>query len=126
LVEKGENKELLARILELQKSRDYQGLQKLVQDSRPLMEKEFGPFTDYSYSEEELKIYETLGGAPHLDGEYTVFGKVISGLNVLDSIANVQVDRRDRPEEDVFMRIRVKTLKRKKITKIYGYQYPQN
>ena len=125
LVEKGDNKELLAKILELQRSRDYQGLQKLVEDSRPLMEAEFGPFTDYAYTDEELDLYEELGGSPHLDGDYTVFGRVIQGLDVLDSIATLEADRRDRPVENFYMKVSVKTMKRKKITKEYGYEYPE-
>ena len=45
--------------------------------------------------------YKTIGGTPHLDGEYTVFGEVIEGLDVLENISNVKTGRNDRPLEDV-------------------------
>lgn len=54
-----------------------------------------------TFSEESEKIYQTLGGTPHLDGGYTVFGEVISGLEVLDTIASRQTDAYNRPLEDV-------------------------
>lgn len=50
----------------------------------------------------ELKrIYKTIGGTPHLDGQYTVFGEVTSGLDVLENIQKVKTDEFDRPVEDV-------------------------
>ena len=54
-----------------------------------------------TFSEEAEKIYSTLGGAPHLDGAYTVFGEVVEGLEVLDSIAAQPCDAYNRPLEDV-------------------------
>ena len=118
------NDSLKAKILELQKAHNYQGLQHLVQDSKPLLEKQFGPLTDYSYTEEQLDAYEELGGSPHLDRSYTVFGTVLRGLNVIDSVAVTKVDRRDRPTENIYMTVEVKTMKRKKIQKEYDYLYP--
>ena len=47
------------------------------------------------------KDYKTIGGIPHLDNEYTVFGEIVEGLNVLDSISNVKVDNNNRPLKDV-------------------------
>jgi len=57
------------------------------------------------YSEEDKKVYETAGGTPHLDGQYTVFGQVVEGLDVIDKIAAVQVDGRNRPNQDVKMKV---------------------
>lgn len=54
------------------------------------------PFTD-----EQKALYATLGGTPHLDYSYTVFGEVTEGIHILDKIAAVATDRRDRPVEDV-------------------------
>ena len=53
------------------------------------------------YTEQQLSAYETLGGTPHLDGQYTVFGEVVSGMEVLDKIAVMETDKMDRPTKDV-------------------------
>ena len=45
--------------------------------------------------------YTTVGGTPHLDGQYTVFGEVISGMDTVEKIENVATGRADRPLEDV-------------------------
>lgn len=50
---------------------------------------------------EMRKAYRTVGGTPHLDRQYTVFGKVVSGLDVVDAIQQVATDGNDRPLEDV-------------------------
>jgi peptidyl-prolyl cis-trans isomerase B (cyclophilin B) len=55
------------------------------------------------YTEEQLKTYETLGGTPHLDGQYTVFGEVVEGLEVVDAIAAVPTGSADRPVDDVII-----------------------
>ena len=50
---------------------------------------------------EMREVYKTVGGTPHLDGQYTVFGEVVSGLDVVDEIQQVPTDALDRPVEDV-------------------------
>ena len=52
---------------------------------------------------EMREVYKQVGGSPHLDGQYTVFGEVVSGMEVLEAIQKVQTDRYDRPVEDVRM-----------------------
>lgn len=59
------------------------------------------------YSKEQYVIYEEIGGTPFLDGNYTVFGEVIEGLDVIDKIAAVIVDRANRPKEDIIMTIKI-------------------
>ncbi len=61
---------------------------------------------DCHYTKEQREDYKKYGGAPFLDKEYTVFGRVISGLEVIDKIATINKDRRDRPTENVTMKIR--------------------
>ncbi|MBX2814993.1 MAG: peptidylprolyl isomerase, partial [Saprospiraceae bacterium] len=58
-----------------------------------------------TYTEEDRKRYQEEGGYPPLDGEYTVFGQVVDGLEVIDKITGVETDSRNRPREDVRMRI---------------------
>lgn len=55
-------------------------------------------------SEEQQKAYTTVGGTPHLDGEYTVYGEVIEGMEVVDKIASRKTDDHCRPEDDVVIR----------------------
>lgn len=59
------------------------------------------------YTPEQRKMYMEEGGTPHLDREYTVFGHVVKGLNVIDKIAAVQKNGSDRPLKDVKMKIKV-------------------
>jgi cyclophilin family peptidyl-prolyl cis-trans isomerase len=61
----------------------------------------------FSYTEEQRKIYKTLGGTPFLDMNYTVFGEVESGFEVIDKIASVQKDQNDRPVSNIRMYIEV-------------------
>lgn len=61
----------------------------------------------FAYSEDHLKTYANLGGTPHLDGTYTVFGEVIDGFDVIDKIAAVQTGQADRPLTEVTMKIEV-------------------
>ncbi len=59
----------------------------------------------FTFTDEQRKIYTTIGGYPSLDGEYTVFGEVVEGLDVLDKIAAVETDQHDRPVTDVKMQM---------------------
>lgn len=54
-----------------------------------------------SITPEMEQAYTTVGGAPHLDGDYTVFGEVLEGMDVIDKIEKVETDSADRPTEDV-------------------------
>ena len=67
----------------------------------------FARMTGKTYSEEVKNIYKTIGGTPHLDGDYTVFGEVYEGLEVIDKIASVPVDGQSRPKEDLIMTIKI-------------------
>ena len=59
------------------------------------------------YTEEQTKTYGTIGGTPHLDGAYTVFGEVVKGLEVIELIANQKRDKNNRPLKNVEMSIRI-------------------
>ena len=59
------------------------------------------------FTESQIEDYTTLGGTPHLDGSYTVFGEVVKGLKVIDKIAALPVDSYNRPIEDVIIAINI-------------------
>tara|TARA_Y100000766_G_scaffold116550_1_gene100217 strand:+ start:3345 stop:4220 length:876 start_codon:yes stop_codon:yes gene_type:complete len=61
---------------------------------------------EFIYTQEQIALYDSIGGTPSLDMEYTVFGEVIDGLNVIDSISTQQKDKMNRPYEDIKMTIK--------------------
>ncbi len=63
--------------------------------------------TGFNYTEEQRQVYRTIGGTPHLDGSYTVFGEVVDGLEVVDKIAAVETGYRDKPVKDVKMTMEI-------------------
>lgn len=96
-----------AEIMQMRKERNQAALvelqEKLVAQVKAQMRQE-GPVR---FTEEQRQIYTTIGGAPHLDGEYTVFGEVVEGLEVLDRIQSVVTLPGDRPETDIKMTMKV-------------------
>lgn len=74
---------------------------------------------------EKVEAYTTIGGSPHLDGEYTVFGQVIDGLEIIDKIATQPTDQRNRPKEDIRFFVSVEEMPKKKIEKMYNFTFPQ-
>ncbi|MBP5759196.1 MAG: peptidylprolyl isomerase [Bacteroidales bacterium] len=60
-----------------------------------------------TFSAEQIKAYGTIGGSPWLDNDYTVFGEVVEGLDVIDKIAAVKCGPNDRPVEDVKMTMKI-------------------
>jgi cyclophilin family peptidyl-prolyl cis-trans isomerase len=74
-------------------------------------------------SASQFYIVENHQGTHFLDGQYTVFGQVIQGQEVVDKIAALPKDGRDRPLTDLRMTMKVEKLKKKKISQLYGYSY---
>ena len=73
--------------------------EKGLQRGRENLEKLFGD--SIRMTKEMEDVYTTVGGTPHLDGAYTVFGQVVEGMDVVDRIQHVERDANDRPLEDV-------------------------
>lgn len=75
------------------------------------------------YTTQQRAEYMILGGTPRLDNGYTVFGEAIDNLDLIDTIAKQPKDSADRPKEDIKMSMTVKKMRKKKITKKFGYKY---
>ncbi|MEO0897037.1 MAG: peptidylprolyl isomerase [Bacteroidota bacterium] len=78
----------------------------------------------FTISDAQKEVYKELGGTPFLDMNYTVFGEVISGIELIDTIASQKVNG-SVPAEDISMTMEVMVMKKKKITKTYGFEYPE-
>lgn len=102
-----ENIRIKHKLDSLQKQRDKNGINKLVADIELSQKVKIDSVSNFKYSAHQREIYKTIGGTPHLDGAYTVFGEVIKGLNIIDSIANVKTGKGDRPVEDVIFSIKM-------------------
>ncbi|MBL7840808.1 MAG: peptidylprolyl isomerase [Cyclobacteriaceae bacterium] len=116
---------LLTQIQEHQRAQDGAWLNSFFEKSDTLIVKEKPDYKSFAFTPEQRTLYTTVGGTPFLDGEYTVFGKVIKGLEVIDKITAVAKDGQNRPNEDVRMFVSVQQLSRKKIEKLYGYVFPE-
>lgn len=88
-------------IIDMQKRGDRAGLQALQDSLIAETEKTVAGMETPALTPEMREAYTTVGGAPHLDGEYTVFGEVIDGMDTIDRIEKAQTDSSDRPKEDI-------------------------
>lgn len=89
-----------ADIAKYQLAEDYESLMRINQELSDMTRARFEQ-VKLKLSPEQQQAYTTGGGTPHLDGEYTVFGEVIEGMEVIDKIAALQTDDNCRPETDV-------------------------
>lgn len=95
-------------IQKMQASNNTAGLNKLQAELIALTEAEFKKDPSKGgFTAEQKKTYSTVGGTPHLDGDYTVFGEVVEGLDVVGKIQAVQTGANDRPVKDIMMKMKV-------------------
>lgn len=94
-------------IQDLRAAGDHAGLEKLQTEILAQIDKEFADRAPLKFSGQMRDDYKTIGGTAFLDSEYTVFGEVIEGLDVIDKIAEVKTRPGDRPEVDLKMKIEV-------------------
>ncbi len=90
--------------------KESNGSQFYIVQGRKATESELNTYQSRSnkkLSPEQIKAYTTIGGAYYLDGEYTVFGEVIQGMDVIDQIAAVATNNIDRPLKDIKMTVKV-------------------
>jgi peptidylprolyl isomerase len=86
--------------VEASHKKDQAKIQEIVVQLTPAIDEEFEK-RKFVFSPEARKTYTTVGGTPHLDGNYTVFGEVVEGLDVVDKIASQKTDPNSRPFNDI-------------------------
>lgn len=104
----------------------YDSLTYLMLSMRDELETSLNLKLTKDFTKEEIEAYTTVGGTPHLDKEYTVFGQIIQGMDVAEKISEVPTGRGDTPVDPVYMKVTVDKLSRNKIEKEYGYSYPES
>lgn len=117
------NAELKETYSKLYEEERFEELNDMMLKEKVNLEKFYSMSLEKPMTAQQVEAYTTLGGTPHLDGEYTVFGQLIKGLDVLDRIAAEPTGPRDVPEQKVYMTVSVELLPKSKIEKEFGYSY---
>ena len=91
-------------IMQMRRERNRAGLQELQDQLIAEAENKVGK---QGLTDQQMQLYSTVGGTPHLDGQYTVFGEVEEGFNVVEQIQNTATGRADRPTNDIDMRMTI-------------------
>lgn len=101
------NKKLVEEYVRASKGNDPGKVASMKKKLDKLTEAELANIPQYKFTAEQREVYKTIGGVPHLDGSYTVFGEVLEGMEVVDKISAVQIDALARPLTDIRMRVTV-------------------
>lgn len=101
------NVEYMNRLKKLQEEKNQEGMKAFFAEIDPKIVSLINESDKVKYTEEQIKMYTDQGGTPHLDQEYTVFGEVVEGFDVIDKIAAVEKGKADRPMKDIKMTVTV-------------------
>lgn len=96
-----------SRIMQLRRNRDQAALMELQDDLVAQTHAIAAEQGVHGLTDQQKETYSTIGGTPHLDGQYTVFGEVVDGLDVVEKIQNAATGQGDRPKEDIFMNVSI-------------------
>jgi len=100
-LDKEENEGIRNQFIKCQRKRNKACLDSLVAIIEEANAEKLKSADSLNYTEEQKATYMETGGSPHLDRQYTVFGELVEGFDILDSIAVVKVDRNNRPTDDI-------------------------
>lgn len=107
------------------KTHSYPEYRKRLMQLKPAIEKASGLDFTQKVRQDILDTYLTEGGTPHLDQDYTVFGQVIAGMDVIDDIAAIPTDSLDRPVTDIRFFAEIEYLSKSEIEQEFGYHFPE-
>ena len=101
IINQPENKELLVKYKQYVKKQQIDSVKYVNDFINGKVDVELPAITPYQFSPEQIETYTSLGGTPHLDNSYTIFGEVFEGLSIVDQIAAQKVDKNARPLTDI-------------------------
>ena len=107
VVNRVENKILIKNFKTFVESKQNDSIKYITDLINKQVDKELPAATMYTFTADQIKAYTTVGGTPHLDDSYTVFGEVVEGLEVIDAIAKQKVDKNNRPFTDIRMKVSI-------------------
>lgn len=122
-IQLGSNEALKEEYARLYQTQQFDSLTQRMLSEKANLEAFYNLDLEKPMTPEQVQTYTTIGGTPHLDGEYTVFGEVIKGLDVMEKIAKVPTGDRSKPLEPIYMIVTVELISKSKITKEFGYVY---
>lgn len=117
------NKELREEYYRLYQAKELDSMNQIMLGAKEKLENFYNINLEKKMTPKQIETYTSEGGTPHLDNEYTVFGKIIKGLDVMETIAKEKTGAQDKPLEPVYMKVSVSHMNKKKITKEFGYTY---
>lgn len=124
MLQNDEYDSLRQKFIDLQQNGDFEAMSQLALDSKDYVEQEMDIDVDKEVDPETLDAYTKGEGVPHLDDEYTIFGRIVEGLDVIDRIAAVETNG-EKPVKNTYITMEVEMVPKKEITKKYGYEYPE-
>lgn len=97
----------MATLNEFKANNDHDGFNIFVADMSAKVDSIFNAGEKFKIDAEKREVYQQIGGYPSLDGDYTVFGEVVEGMEVVDKIAEQETDKYNRPVNDVKMQVEI-------------------